>query len=74
MLNEAKGVPARFVFDRPATAAKGTSEGWRLCLRPNSSLVHRTLSGGALDTVRWHTGQSGAPGQATFGLSFALFV
>jgi hypothetical protein len=23
VLNEAKGVPARFVFDRPATAAKG---------------------------------------------------
>jgi hypothetical protein len=23
VLNEAKGVPARFVFDRPVTAAKG---------------------------------------------------
>jgi hypothetical protein len=29
---------------------------------------------GAPDTVRWHTGQSGAPDQGTFGLSFALFV
>jgi hypothetical protein len=29
---------------------------------------------GALDTVRWHTGQSGAPDQGAFGLSFALFV
>jgi hypothetical protein len=28
---------------------------------------------GAPDTVRWHTGQSGAPDQGAFGLSFALF-
>jgi hypothetical protein len=35
VLNEAKGVPARFVFVRPATAAEASSEGWRLCLRPN---------------------------------------
>jgi hypothetical protein len=35
VLNRAKGVPARFVSVRPATAAKATSEGWRLCLRPN---------------------------------------
>jgi hypothetical protein len=27
----------------------------------SSALVHRTLSGGAPDTVRWCTGQSGAP-------------
>jgi hypothetical protein len=33
--NRAKGVPARFVSVRPATAAKASSEGWRLCLRPN---------------------------------------
>jgi hypothetical protein len=25
---------------------------------------------GAPDTVRWHTGQSGAPDQGAFGLSF----
>jgi hypothetical protein len=36
--NGAKGVPARFVSVRPATAAKASSEGWRLCLRPN--IVH----------------------------------
>jgi hypothetical protein len=30
-----KGVPARFVSVRPAAAAKASSEGWRLCLRPN---------------------------------------
>jgi hypothetical protein len=36
--------------------------------------VHRTLSGGAPDTVRWHTGQSGAPDQGTLRLSLALFV
>ena len=36
--NGAKGVPARFVSVRPATAAKASSEGWRLCLRPNSML------------------------------------
>jgi hypothetical protein len=28
----------------------------------------------APDTVRWCTGQSGAPDQGAFGLSFALFV
>jgi hypothetical protein len=28
---------------------------------------------GAPDTVRWHTGQSGAPDQGAFELSFALF-
>jgi hypothetical protein len=35
----AKGVPARFVSVRPATAAKASSEGWRLCLRPNNRLL-----------------------------------
>jgi hypothetical protein len=29
---------------------------------------------GAPDTVRWHTGQTGALDQGVFGLSFALFV
>jgi hypothetical protein len=29
---------------------------------------------GAPDTVRWHTGQSDAPDQGAFELSFALFV
>ena len=29
---------------------------------------------GAPDTVRWHTGQSGAPDQGTRRLSLALFV
>jgi hypothetical protein len=41
VLNRAKGVPARFVSIRPATEAKATSEGWRLCLRPNT---HNLLS------------------------------
>jgi hypothetical protein len=31
-------------------------------------------SPGAPDTVRWCTGQSGAPDQAHFGYPFALFV
>jgi hypothetical protein len=31
----AKGVPARFASVGPAAAAKASSEGWRLCLRPN---------------------------------------
>jgi hypothetical protein len=31
-------------------------------------------SPGAPDTVRWHTGQSGAPDQGTLWLSLALFV
>jgi hypothetical protein len=29
---------------------------------------------GAPDTVRWHTGQSGAPDQDNLRLSFALFI
>ena len=32
------------------------------------------MSGGAPDTVRWHTGQSGAPDQGAFGMSLALLV
>jgi hypothetical protein len=33
----AKGVPARcLVSVGPTTAAKASSEGWRICLRPNS--------------------------------------
>ena len=35
MPSPAKGVPARFVSVGPAAAAKASSEGWRLCLRPN---------------------------------------
>jgi hypothetical protein len=31
-------------------------------------------SSSAPDTVRWHTGQSGAPDQRCLQLSFALFV
>jgi hypothetical protein len=33
----AKGVPAHFVSVGTAAAAKASSEGWRLCLRPNIS-------------------------------------
>jgi hypothetical protein len=29
---------------------------------------------GAPDTVRWHTGQSGAPDQGSLRLPFALFI
>jgi hypothetical protein len=39
-----------------------------------SPLVYRTQSGGAPDTVRCHTGQSGAPNQGCLRLSLALFV
>jgi hypothetical protein len=75
------------------------SRSWQVQSR--SPLVHRTLSGGAPDslvnysgaplripeveefslespgapdTVRWHTGQSGAPDQGALQLSLALFV
>jgi hypothetical protein len=42
---QAKGVPARFVSVGPATAAKASSGGWRLCLRPNIGTWQRyTLS------------------------------
>jgi hypothetical protein len=33
----AKGVPARFVSVGPTIAAKASSEGWCLCLRPNKA-------------------------------------
>jgi hypothetical protein len=36
------------------------------------SLMHRTLSGGARDTVRWHTGQSGAPDQGCLRYTLLL--
>jgi hypothetical protein len=38
------------------------------------TLVHRTLSGGAPDTVWWHTGQSGAPDQGTLRFPFCSFL
>jgi hypothetical protein len=41
--NKAKGVPARFVSVGPVTAAKALSEGWRLCLRPNSGHIDASL-------------------------------
>jgi hypothetical protein len=34
----AKGVPACFISVGPMTAAKASSEGWRLCLRPNTRI------------------------------------
>jgi hypothetical protein len=42
--NGAKGVLARFVSVRPATTAKASSEGWRLCLRPNNSAHSPSLT------------------------------
>jgi hypothetical protein len=41
--NRAKGVPARFVSVRPATAAKTSSEGWCLYLRPNIQPIKKKL-------------------------------
>jgi hypothetical protein len=38
------------------------------------TLVHRILSGGAPDTVRWCTGQSGAPDQGTLRFPFCSFL
>jgi hypothetical protein len=54
--NQAKGVPDRFVSVRPAAAAKASSEGWRLCLRPNKdeanySMAKDTIEGTRLQTV-----------------------
>jgi hypothetical protein len=34
----------------------------------------RVILPGASDTIRWHTGQSGAPDQGSLRLSFALFI
>jgi hypothetical protein len=40
----AKGVPARcLVSVGPTTTAKGSSEGWRLRLRPNNHVVGNVL-------------------------------
>jgi hypothetical protein len=44
--NLVKGVPARFVSVRPAAAAKASSEGWRLCLRPNTDFSKFPGEGG----------------------------
>jgi hypothetical protein len=46
--NRAKGVPARFVPVRSATAAEALSEGWRFCLRPNT---HARISDSATEQV-----------------------
>jgi hypothetical protein len=35
---ETKGVPGRFISVGPTTTAKASSEGWRLCLRPNNPI------------------------------------
>jgi hypothetical protein len=43
-------------------------------LRIPEGEVFSLESPGAPDTVRWHTGQSGAPDQGTLQLSLALFV
>jgi hypothetical protein len=40
----AKGVPARFISVGPTTAAKASSEGWRLCLRPNNCICSHVHS------------------------------
>jgi hypothetical protein len=34
----------------------------------------RVILPGAPDTVRWHTGQSGAPDQGSLRLSFVVFI
>jgi hypothetical protein len=61
----AKGVPARFISVGPTTAAKASSKGWRLCLRPNIRLKFTGLSGGAPDcpvsqrsTAQWSAAKS----------------
>jgi hypothetical protein len=48
----AKGVPARFIFVGPTIAAKASSEGWRLCLRPNT-WPEAGLGRGAIASLEW---------------------
>jgi hypothetical protein len=43
VLNEAKGVPARFVFVRPATAAKGDDRRVASLPSPQQALTPRAL-------------------------------
>jgi hypothetical protein len=50
----AKGVPARFVSVRPATSAKASSEGWRLCLRLNNMPPSYSMLG-PLSLYAWRT-------------------
>jgi hypothetical protein len=49
--NQAKGVLARCVSVGPATAAKASSEGWHLCLRPNNGLYEFTVMSFGLTNV-----------------------
>jgi hypothetical protein len=60
--------------DGPVNYSGATSIFPKVASSASSSLVHRTLSGGAPNTVRWHTRQSGAPDQGAFGLSLVHFV
>jgi hypothetical protein len=53
------------IAERPPRFLKLTSSA-------SISLVHRTLSGGAPDTVRWHTGQSVAPDQGCLRYTLLL--
>jgi hypothetical protein len=55
----------RCTSDSPVNYSGAISRGWR---------VPEPLFLGAPDTVRWHTGQSGAPDQGTLRLSLCSFV
>jgi hypothetical protein len=77
------GAPSGVALTLPRTVAFAVDRWHEVAVAP---LAHRTVSHfpeggkfsfefpGAPDTVRWHTGQSGAPDQGTLRLSFALFV
>jgi hypothetical protein len=54
--------------------AEGLPEFPKVSSSELESLVQRTLPGGAPDTVRWCTGQSGAPDQGTLWLTLALNI
>jgi hypothetical protein len=51
----AKGVPACFVSVGPTTAAKASSGGWRLCLRPNSAHAQGARPSFTVSTRPFHS-------------------
>jgi hypothetical protein len=57
---QAKGVPDRFVSVGPATTAKASSEGWRLCLHPNTQSINNGSSVAPIDLEEGAATNNGA--------------
>jgi hypothetical protein len=68
------GTPDNLVAHRTVRwiIAEWLSKNSKLSSSELISLVHRTLSDGAPDTIWWHTGQSGAPDRGSLWLVLLL--